>query len=119
MIGYVTLGTNDLDRSVRYYDELLTVIEAQRFMQEEGLFVAWAINADPSTPSLAVTKPCDGKPASVGNGVMVALQMKTPKQVDEFYSKALELGGTDEGLPGPRGDGQYMQPISAILMAIN
>jgi len=102
MIGYVTLGTNDLDKAVKFYDELLGSIGIGRFMEIEGYFVAWS--ASPGSPALSVTKPYNGEPATVGNGVMVALFMPDRATVDKFYAKAIELGGTDEGPPGPRGD---------------
>jgi predicted lactoylglutathione lyase len=54
-----------------------------------------------------VTKPFDGNPATVGNGVMVALRMDSNEKVDALYRKAIELGAKDEGAPGPRGDGFY------------
>jgi predicted lactoylglutathione lyase len=104
MIGYVTLGTNDLERAAAFYDELLSLIGAGRFMDEET-FVAWTVA--PGAPALSVTKPYDGKPATVGNGVMVALAMQSTDQVDALHAKALELGGTDEGAPGPRGDSGF------------
>jgi predicted lactoylglutathione lyase len=104
MIGYVTLGTNDLERGAQFYDQLLKEIGASRFMETDG-FIAWAIS--PDKPALSLTKAFDGKPATVGNGVMVALAMRSTDQVDSFYKKAMELGATDEGAPGPRGDGFY------------
>ncbi len=104
MIGYVTLGTNDLEKAAGFYDELLQLIGASRFMQEES-FVAWSTS--PTTPGISVTRPFDGQPATVGNGGMVALIVKSPEQVDALHTKALELGGTDEGAPGPRGGGFY------------
>lgn len=104
MIGYVTLGTNDLERAAQFYDLLLKEIGASRFMENDK-FIAWAIS--PDKPALSVTKAFDGKPATVGNGVMVALAMHSPDQVDAFYHKAIELGATDEGAPGPRGAGFY------------
>jgi len=104
MIGYVTLGTNDLERAAQFYDLLLKEIGASRFMENDN-FIAWAIS--PDKPALSVTKAFDGKPATVGNGVMVALAMRAPDQVDSFYQKAIELGATDEGAPGPRGAGFY------------
>jgi catechol 2,3-dioxygenase-like lactoylglutathione lyase family enzyme len=104
LIGYVTLGTNDLERAAQFYDLLLKEIGASRFMENDG-FIAWAIS--PDKPALSVTKAFDGKPATVGNGVMVALAMRSSDQVDSFYKKAMELGATDEGAPGPRGDGFY------------
>ncbi len=100
MIGYVTLGTNDLPRAVAYYDALYGSIGAGRFMEEENYFVAWATS--PDQPSMAVSVPFDKEAATVGNGTMVALFMESPEQVDAFYNKAIELGGTDEGKPGFR-----------------
>lgn len=104
MIGYVTLGTSDLQRGAKFYDQLLSEIGATRFM-EEDTFIAWAI--DPEKPSLAITKPFDGNGATVGNGVMVALAVEKPQQVDALYAKAIELGATDEGASGQRGEGFY------------
>jgi len=105
MIGYVTLGTNDLPRAAAFYDELLGLIGAKRFMEHEDTFVAWS--ASPNTPGLSVTKPFDGKAATVGNGVMVALAVDSKDSVDALHAKALELGGKDEGAPGQRMEGFY------------
>ena len=104
MIGYVMLGTNDLDRAARFYDELLSEVGAKRFMDQDT-FIAWAVA--PDAPALSVTKPADGNAATVGNGVMVALVMESREKVDALHRKALELGATDEGAPGPRGEGFY------------
>ncbi len=104
MIGYVTLGTNDLEKAAAFYDELLQLIGANRFMEQET-FIAWATS--PKAPGLSVTKPYDGKPATVGNGVMVALIVDAQDKVDALHAKALELGGKDEGAPGNRGGGFY------------
>jgi len=104
MIGYVTLGTNDLQRGAKFYDALLLEIGAKRFMEDDN-FIAWAVT--PDQPSLAITKPFNGDSATVGNGVMVALAVENPQQVDALYTKAIELGATDEGPSGPRGDGFY------------
>jgi predicted lactoylglutathione lyase len=104
MIGYITLGTNDLEKSVAYYDILMDMLGAGRFMQDEN-FVAWAKSHD--QVGFSVTKPFDGEAATVGNGVMIALQAANPEQVKEVYQKAIELGGSDEGKPGPRSDNFY------------
>ncbi len=105
MIGYVTLGTNDLKRAVAFYDELLSVMGAGRFMEVEDIFVAWAVS--PDKPGISVTKPFDGNPATVGNGMMVALAVDSKEMVHKVYDKAIELGGQDEGPAGPRGDEFY------------
>jgi predicted lactoylglutathione lyase len=104
MIGYVTLGTNDIDRAAAFYDALLAPIGATRFM-DSGTFIAW--HQPPGGPALALTRPFDGRPATVGNGVMVALAMSSRAQVDAMHARAMALGGTDEGTPGPRGEGFY------------
>ena len=100
MIGYVTLGTNQMERAAAFYDALLGVIGAGRFMESER-FIAWAVA--PDKPSLGLCVPYDGKAASVGNGTMIALTVDSNDKVDAVYRKALELGATDEGPPGPRG----------------
>lgn len=104
MIGYVTLGTNDLPKAVAFYDALLAELEAVRFMQEDS-FVAWAVS--PEKPGLSVCKPYDGNDATAGNGTMVALTVDSKEKVDAIYAKAMELGGTDEGPPGQRMEGFY------------
>jgi len=104
MIGYITLGTNDLPRAVAFYDELMKEFNIGRLMQDEK-FVAWGESME--SPGFSVTEPFDGKPASVGNGVMIALSAENQDQVKAVYNKAIELGATDEGEPGPRGDGAF------------
>ena len=104
MIGYVTIGTNDLARAASFYDALLGEMGAKRMMENEQ-FVAWSVK--PDQPGLGVTKPFDKKPATVGNGVMVALMVDSTAKVDALHRKALQLGGSDEGAPGPRGEGFY------------
>ena len=104
MIGYVTLGTNDLPRAAAFYDALLAEIGAKRTMEfERGII--WGAVAD--KPSLGILKPFDGKPATAGNGVMVALGVDSHEKVDRVHKKALELGGKDEGPAGPRSDTYY------------
>lgn len=100
MIGYVTLGTNDLPRATAYYDALYQSIGVGRSMTEENYFVAWSPAID--VAGMAITKPFNKAPATVGNGTMVAVFLKTPEEVDAFHQKALDLGGTDEGQPGFR-----------------
>ena len=100
----VTLGTNDIDRAAGFYDALLGELGATRFM-DFGTFIAWAVS--PDKPALAVTRPHDGHPATVGNGVMVALAVNSRDQVDALHARALALGGRDEGAPGSRGEGFY------------
>lgn len=101
MIGYVTLGTNDLEKAVSFYDQLFSTIGAGRFIETEQ-FVAWSTGMDQA--GVSITKPFDGKPATVGNGTMVAIMLDSNEKVDAFYKKAIDLGATCEGAPGPRGE---------------
>lgn len=104
MIGYVTLGTNDMARATAFYDALCGEMGCKRLMETDH-FVGWGSGM--GAPMLMVFIPHDGNPASVGNGVMVALQAESKEAVDRLHAKALQLGASNEGDPGPRGDGFY------------
>ena len=104
MIGYATVGTNDLPRAAAFYDAVLAELGAKR-LWEVDRGISWGVAMD--KPSLGVMKPFDGKPASCGNGNMVALVVQKLEQVDAVHRKALAAGGTDEGPPGPRGSGGF------------
>ncbi len=104
MIGYTTFGTNDIQRGAKFYDSLFSLLGAKRTMEGET-FIAWG--TAPDAPMVSIIKPFDGKAATVGNGVMVALLVSSKEQVDALHKKALELGGKDEGAPGQRGPGFY------------
>lgn len=104
MIGYLTLGTNDLARAAAFYDALLAELGAKRFMETERS-IAWSVT--PGTPGLSVCKPFDGQPATGGNGTMVALAASSQEQVNALHARALSLGAKDEGAPGLRGPTYY------------
>ncbi len=105
MIAYATLGTNNLARAASYYDALLGELGGKRFMDTDRI-VIWA--SAPNAPMLSVCKPFDEKAATVGNGTMISLAADSKETVDRLYKKALELGGTDEGAPGLRGEHFYI-----------
>jgi predicted lactoylglutathione lyase len=102
MIGYVTLGSNDLEKSRAFYDALMPEIGAGRIMEFGDNFTMYGTSM--SRPGLAVCKPYNGNSATVGNGNMAAIVCDSRSKVDALHAKALELGGTDEGPPGVRGD---------------
>ena len=103
MVGYVTMGTSDLDRAVSYFDDLLGTIGGKQVMND-GRIVGWGGEGG---AMFAICKPYDEKPHAPGNGQMVALTMGSREAVDAFHAKALSLGGTDEGAPGERSPGMY------------
>jgi len=82
MIGYVTLGSNKIEESARFYDNLLQELGASRVFTAET-YVAWSVEG--KTPMLSIVKPFDGNTGTVGNGVMIALEAKSPEQVDSLH----------------------------------
>ncbi len=104
MIGYSCVGTNDLDRALKYYDALLADLGGKSVMEEPGRM---RVYGGGNGAMLMVTKPYDGEKATVGNGNMVALAAGSKENVDKLYKKALELGSASEGEPGDRGNGFY------------
>jgi catechol 2,3-dioxygenase-like lactoylglutathione lyase family enzyme len=108
MIGYVTMGTNDLDKARGFYDALLGELGANRKMEFDSGFTLYGTSD--RRPGIAVTRPYDGNPAAAGNGHMAALAMESREMVDRMHAKALALGGSDEGAPGlrsPEGPGAF------------
>ena len=99
MIGYVTIGTNDMKRAAKFYDALLEEVGGKRSMEGDR-FISWS--AGQQGPGIGIIKPFDGKPATVGNGVMVAIVVDSPEKVQAVHKKALKLGAKDEGAPGIR-----------------
>lgn len=99
MIGYVTIGSKDLDRACKFYDELLPLVGARQLM---GMDRIKFYGTGMDKPMLAVCTPYDGKAQGVGNGNMVAIPGGSRENVDKLYAKAMELGATDEGPPGER-----------------
>lgn len=104
MIGYVTLGTSDLARAAQFYDAIAAELGTERMFATDTA-IAWGTPG--GAPGIGLTLPFDGQPASVGNGVMVALDARDHAQVDRLYALALAHGGSDEGAPGPRSDGGF------------
>ena len=101
MIAYVTIGTNDMERATKFYSAVLAELNpGVKVLMDIGRL---RMIGAPGGANIAVCTPFDGKPATTGNGVMVAFAAGSPAQVDAVYKKAMELGGKDEGAPGRRG----------------
>ena len=99
MIGYVTLGTDDLDRVARLLRRpVRRNRRASRLMEMDSGFTLYGTGW--GKPGVAVTRPYNGEPARAGNGNMVSLVVDSRDKVDRLHAKALELGGSDEGAPG-------------------
>lgn len=102
MLGYVTIGSNDLPRARAFYSDLVAVIGGKKLMDFGDDFTMYGV--DFGVPGIAVVKPYNGEAASAGNGNMAAIVVKDRAQVDALHAKALALGGSCEGPPGLRGE---------------
>ncbi len=97
MIAYVTVGTNDLARAADFFDKVFGVLGAKRAFANDRM-IGWSNGG----PMIGVTKPYDGAPQSVGNGIMVSLAAGSKENVAKVYEAAIAAGATCEGEPGPR-----------------
>ena len=104
MLAYVTLGSNDIEKSLAFYDGLMPELGAKRLFDNGRLYF---YGAGPGQPMLAVGGPYDEQAATCGNGVMPALAVADTEAVDQAHAKALELGAVDDGQPGERVPGFY------------
>ena len=102
MLAYVTIGTNNLERSIAFYDAVLGELGGKRVSTGDRMCL-WS--AGRGQPMVGVCTPFDEQPSTVGNGMMPAFQAASPEVVDTVHAKALELGATDEGAPGERAGG--------------
>ncbi|MBA3667176.1 MAG: VOC family protein [Sphingomonas sp.] len=104
MISYATIGTNNLPRALAFYDALLATLGARRLLEPPDHAGFTMYGVDRQSPSLVITGPYDGQPATVGNGSMIAMAMPSRGAVDRFHAQALALGAADDGAPGLRSD---------------
>jgi predicted lactoylglutathione lyase len=104
MLGFVSLGTNDLKAAGGFYDAVFNVLGAKRSQEGERISM-WSSKS--GTGSIAVITPFDKNPATAGNGTMLSLDAGDSQNVKAVHAKAIEMGGTDEGAPGPRGTGDF------------
>ena len=102
MIGYVTVGSNELEKARNFYDNLMPTIGAARIMEFGDNFTMYGTGM--GKPGFAICKPYDGNAATAGNGNMASIACDSRAKVDALYSKAIELGGKCEGPPGVRGE---------------
>ena len=97
ILSHVSIGTNDFERAVAFYDRVLPTLGCSRLHEYPG-----AIAYGKQFPEFWVQTPIDGEPASAGNGTHVGFIAPSRQAVDAFYQAAMEAGATDDGPPGPR-----------------
>ena len=112
MIGYVMVGTNNLDKAIIFYDEVLKIINLTR-KDTDDVCAGYTQNNGDGSIEFYVTKPANKKTATFGNGTQVSFLVSSREIVDKFHEIALKLGGTSEGSGGerPEGSGVYYSYI--------
>jgi predicted lactoylglutathione lyase len=118
MIGYATLGSNDFEKAKAFYDVVLGELGGKRTMTMDRM---QGYGSAAGGAMLAVCKPYDDKPATVGNGVMISLAAPSRELVDKTYATALANGASDEGAPGLRGDtfyGAYFRDLDGNKLCV-
>ena len=112
MIGYVMVGTNNLEKAIIFYDEVLKIINLTRKDTDE-VCAGYTQNNGDGSIEFYVTKPANKKTATFGNGTQISFLVSSREIVDKFHEIALKAGGTSEGSGGerPEGSGVYYSYI--------
>ena len=106
MIGFVMVGTNDLDKAINFYDLLLQAIDLKRTVTNEK-YIGYSSKKKPEEIEFYVTNPINKRKATYGNGTQISFAVKSKETVDNFYNLGIKLGGKDEGAPGIRSGDYY------------
>ena len=106
MIGFVMVGTNNLDKAVNFYDILLDAIELKRVVTNEK-YAGYASKGKPEQVEFYVTNPVNKDKATFGNGTQISFLVNSKDLVNNFYNTGIKLGGKDEGAPGIRSGDYY------------
>ena len=108
MIGYVMVGTNNLDQSIKFYDELLKILNLER-TEKDDVCAGYSQKGGAGKVEFYVTKPVNKEKATIGNGSQISFLTNSRSIVDKFHEIGLKLGGTSEGSGGerPEGSGVY------------
>ena len=106
MIGFVMVGTNNLNKAISFYDVLLETINLKRIVTNEK-YAGYSSNENPENIEFYVTSPANKEKATYGNGTQISFLVNSKDTVDKFYNLGIKLGGKDEGAPGIRSGDYY------------
>ena len=106
MIGFVMVGTNNLDKAIGFYDVLLETIELKRTITNEK-YAGYSSKNKSGDVEFYVTNPVNKETATFGNGTQISFIVNSEESVNRFYNTGIKLGGKDEGAPGIRSGDYY------------
>ena len=106
MIGFVMVGTNNLDKAINFYDKLLNTINLPRVVTNEK-YAGYALKDNPDDAEFYITNPANKEKATFGNGTQISFLVNSKDLVNKFYNTGIKLGGADEGAPGIRSGDYY------------
>ena len=106
MIGFIMVGTNDLDKAINFYDVLLKTIDLKRSVTNDR-YAGYSSNKKSKDIEFYVTNPVNKKKATYGNGMQISFVVDSKETVDKFYKIGIKLGGKNEGAPGIRSGDYY------------
>ena len=106
MIGFVMVGTNNLNKAISFYDVLLETINLKRIVTNEK-YAGYSSNENPENIEFYVTNPTNKEKATYGNGTQISFLVNSKDTVDKFYNLGIKLGGKNEGAPGIRSGDYY------------
>ncbi|RYX89948.1 MAG: VOC family protein [Comamonadaceae bacterium] len=104
MLNHVLVGSNDIERSKRFYDAVLGVLGAPEAVRNNAAsgHIRLFYRHDGST--FVVSQPINDEPATPANGGTVGFKCSSAEQLHAFHDTAVAQGGTSiEQAPGPRG----------------
>ena len=113
MFSFVTIGTNNLKKSGRFYDKVLIPLKIKKVLKHDRYYGYSKIKS-PNKIELYLIKPHNKKKATIGNGTMITFKANSKKVVEDFYKIGIKLGAQDEGAPGPRHGKDYYAYIEVI-----
>ena len=106
MIGFVMVGTNDLNKAINFYDVLLETISLERTVTNDR-YAGYSAKEKPKNIEFYVTSPFNKEKANFGNGTQISFLADSKQTVNNFYKIGINLGGKDEGAPGERSGDYY------------
>ena len=106
MFSFITIGTNNLEKSANFYSKILKPLKIKKTLKHERYY-GYSRERTLNKIELYLIKPHNKKKATVGNGTMITFRANSKKEVNDFYNIGIKLGAQNEGAPGPRHGKDY------------